>query len=297
MEVTCPSSVSAYNGKSDNADIWLTMDPAAGDYDDAFHSQTEVDGWCVYDDGVDMLRVGYMAVVDPASAMEARGNNSNVVIRNRSGNVGWAEGFTLASRNPAVRSKPYALGAIGVRTNSFAAEGDLVEFGISTGGTWESLAVYEVDIFVDVDSDGVDDFVLVAADFFEDGIPVTAIFPQGSALFSTGADLNDASAVLTFVGPMDSPFGSLGFLPPGDTDFDYAAFVIDLRDGSFDAQFGSVDLADEIVPDFNSFGLFPGTAASIPVSRGGDMLWLFQNNEAKNRKGEDQADIVKVSSP
>ena len=90
--------------------------------------------------------------------------------------------------------------------------------------------------------------------------------------------------------------GFLGFLPPGDTDFDYTAFFIDLRNGSFDVQTGSVDLAAEIVPDFNSFGIFPDTEVVVPVSGTGQMLWLFQNNEAKKGKGKNQAEIVNVSA-
>ena len=43
--------------------------------------------------------------------------------------------------------------AIGFRTNSFFAPGDLVEFGISTERTWETLAAYEIDIFIDHDGD------------------------------------------------------------------------------------------------------------------------------------------------
>ena len=38
-------------------------------FDDAFVSQTEVDGWCILSDGKDTLRVGYVAVVDPASGV------------------------------------------------------------------------------------------------------------------------------------------------------------------------------------------------------------------------------------
>jgi len=305
VEVSCPSAHSQgrHGGhgkrggdKGKNLEIRLSMDPSVGPFDDAFHSQTEVDGWCVYDDGVDTLRVAYLAVIDPASEMDAKGKNGVVEVKNKRGNVGWAEGFTLAGRDGLLLDgRTNAFNALGVRSNNFAAAGDLVEFGISTDRTWESLAAFEVDIFVDVDADGVDDFILVAADFFEDGIPVTAIFPQGSALFDTGADLNDASAILTFVGAMDSPFGFLGFLPPGDTDFDYTAIFFDLRDGSFDMQAGSVDLADEIVPAFNSFGLAAKTEVEVPVSGTGHMLWLFQNNEAKKGHGKKQAKIVSVS--
>ncbi|MCH7894690.1 MAG: S8 family serine peptidase [Proteobacteria bacterium] len=297
VEVSCPSSANTRRGKSGKLRIKLTMDPTVGPFDDAFHSQTEVDGWCVFDDGVDTLRVGYLAVIDPASEMKAKGKGGVVKIENEKGNLGWAEGFTLVGRDGLVLDKTTnSFNAVGVRTSSFAAIGDLVEFGISTDRTWESMAAYEIDIFVDVNADGIDDFILVAADFFGDGIPITAIFPQGFALFDVGQDLNDASAILTFFGATDAPLGFLGFLPAGDTDFDYTAVFFDLRNGSFDVQVGSVDLADEIVPAFNSFGLFAGTEVEVPVSGSGKMLWLFQNNEAKKRKGKHQAEIVRVSA-
>ena len=69
----------------------------------------------------------------------------------------------------------------------------------------------------------------------------------------------------------------------------------DLRDDSYDVQFGSVDLANEIIPDSNSFGLLPETEVEIPVSGSGEMLWLFQNNEAKKGRGKHQADIVRLN--
>lgn len=295
VEVSCPTSAKVKKRQRKELKIKLTMDPAVGPYDDAYHSQTEVDGWCVFEDGTDTLRVGYMAVIDPASEMEAEGEEGFVTVKNEKGNVGWAEGFTLAARDGLVIDKETnSFNAIGVRSNSLAATGDLIEFGISSDRTWESLAPYEIDIFIDVDSDGIDDAILVVADFFDDGIPVTAIFPQGAALFDAGADLNDASAILTFISRQDSPFGSLGFLPAGDTDFDFVAYFIDLRNDSFDVQFGSVDLANEIVPDFNSFGLPADSEVEVPVSGEGEMLWLFQNNEAKKGKGKHQADIVRI---
>lgn len=290
VTVSCPSTVHVGPHSQSGFNIRLTMDPTVGPFDDAFHSQTEVDGWCVLDDGTDQLRVGYLAVVDPASKMKVHRAKDGVNIRNRRGNLGWAEGFTLAGRGgELLDGTPNAIAKFGFRTGSFAAAGDLVEFGIAMERPWETLAAYEYDILVDVNEDGITDFVLVAADFFDDGRPVTAIFPQGAALFFTGADLNDATAVMTFFGATDAPLGFLGFLPPGDTDFDYTLITFDLRDGSFDVQEGSVDLNDEIVPAFNSFGLFPGTDVDVPTSGNGKMLWLFQNNNAK-RGG--QADTV-----
>jgi len=279
-------------------DIKLTMDPTVGAFDDAFQSQTEVDGWCVLDDGTDQLRVGYMAVIDPASNMKAKYKDGLLSVKNKRGNVGWAEGFTLAGEDGLILDDAFnAFKAIGYRTNSFAALGDLVEFGIASEKTWETFAAAEIDIFIDVDGDGIDDSILVVADFFEDGFPVTAIFPQGEALFNAGVDYNDGTAILTFFGAQDAPLGFLGFLPPGDTDFDYTAVFFDIRSGDFDVQAGSINLADEVIPAAASFGLAVGDVAELPVSGSGDMLWLYQNNKAKKdgRTGK-QSEIVTVDS-
>ncbi len=281
--------------KSEKFEIELVMNPAVGPFDDAFQSQTEVDGWCVLDDGVDQLRVGYMAVVDPASKMEASVNAGVLTISNEEGNVGWAEGFTLAGEDGLLLDDQFnAFQAIGYRSNSFAAFGDLIQFGIASERAWETFATAEIDIFIDVDKDGIDDAILVVADFFDDGIPVTAIFPQGAALFDAGVDYNDSTAILTFIARIDSPFGFLGFLPPGDTDFDYTAVFFDIRTGDFDVQFGSVDMASEITPSSATFGLFPNTSVELGTTGSGDMLWLYQNNEAEDGEGDDQAEIVTV---
>ncbi len=271
------------------------MDPTVGPFDDAFQSQTEVDGWCVLSDGTDELRVGYMVVLDPASDMEAEYDDGVLTIENEEGNVGWAEGFTLSAEDGLLLDDQFnAFKAIGYRSNSFAALGDLIEIGISSERTWETFATAEIDIFVDVDGDGIDDAILVVADFFGDGIPVTAIFPQGSALFNAGVDYNDGAAILTFFSKTDAPLGFLGFLPPGDTDFDYTAVFFDIRSGEFDVQVGSMDLAAEIIPEASTFGLAAETSVDLQVSGTGDMLWLFQNNQAKKGKTGKQSEIVRI---
>ncbi len=319
VEVSCPDSVSVdgikkhkkkkkhdKKGKKDKKDkkknraskefhIELTMDPTIGPFDDAFQSQTEVDGWCVLSDGTDELRVGYMAVVDPASDMEAEYDDGVLTIENEEGNVGWAEGFTLSAEDGLLLDDQFnAFKAIGYRSNSFAALGDLIEFGISSERTWETFATAEIDIFVDVDGDGIDDAILVVADFFGDGLPVTAIFPQASALFNAGVDYNDGTAILTFFSRTDAPLGFLGFLPPGDTDFDYTAVFFDVRSGEFDVQVGSIDLAAEIIPQVSTFGLAAETSVDLQVTGTGDMLWLFQNNQAKKGKTGKQSEVVRI---
>ncbi len=69
--------------------------------------------------------------------------------------------------------------AVGAQT--FPADGVMV-FGLSTHKRWSNAAANEYDIYVDVDSDGDDDYVVVMADFgaltagSPDGDPAVAVF-------------------------------------------------------------------------------------------------------------------------
>lgn len=290
VTVSGPHSVWVPKQGTATVTLQLRMDPSAGPFDDGFFSQTEVDGWFVFDDGVDTLRVGYLAAVDPASNVNVRTKRdpSKLTIRNTGKSLGWVDGFTLAGRNGLVLSNtPNAIDKFGFRTNNFSGI-DVVEFGISTDRRWESLSPYEYDLYLDTDQDGSPDYILVAADLGyllgggANGFVVTALLNLSTGDFFLEyfalADLNDVAAILT-VDRYNDVTDSLGFLATGDTTFDYELYTFDIRDDSFDVQVGSVDLANEIVPDLNGFGLNPGQSVNINLTGGsGNMLWLFQNN-------------------
>lgn len=289
IHVSGPSRVTVPAGGKKSVKLRLSMDPAAGPYDSGFYTQTEVDGWFVLDDGVDQLRVGYLAVVDPASKMKAEDEHGGLKIENEGASVGFAEGFTLIGEDGLLLDKqPNAIKSLGYRTTPFFGTDELLEFAVATERPWESASVYEVIMLIDADNDGVSETTLVAADLglligqgFS-GVMVTAIFNEtsGNLLFDVDADFNNSSMVLPFL--RHTAFGVPGVLPVGDTDFDYELYVIDVRTDSIDVQTGSVDLSREVVPQYASFGLYPDTELVQSTSGGpGDMLWLFQNNEAK----------------
>ena len=102
VKVTCPTRVSVNAKGESKFEIEFKFDPRKawdqGLGDDAYVSQTEVDGWCVLNDGKDSLRVGYIAVVDPASSVAVLPDNglNDVKIQNFGPGFGWVEGFTLA---------------------------------------------------------------------------------------------------------------------------------------------------------------------------------------------------------
>jgi hypothetical protein len=267
--------------------------PAAGIFDNASVSQREVDGWCVFSDGTDSLRVGYLAAVDSASGMIASpgAGSFGLDISNKGPAIGFADGFTLAGSGGTGADNTYSsIAHLGVRRAdpTFYGGDQVVEFGIAFDRTWDHISNLEVDLFLDIDKNGTDDIRLAARDWtvFQStgvvGTFITAQFPVGSATFpgtTQGAfldwivgtwDFNDRVVILPFTAKASAP----GQVP---TSFNYRLVTAD-RQGNTDVQTGSIDLANEIVPDLNSFGLAKGDSVHINVNREGKTLWLFPNN-------------------
>ncbi|HKQ16205.1 MAG TPA: S8 family serine peptidase [Steroidobacteraceae bacterium] len=300
VSVSCPKNVSV-NGKGKaKFDISLKFDPRdawdEGVFDDAFVSQTEVDGWCILSDGKDTLRVGYVAVVDPASSVVVLPDNgfSSVKVRNFGPSLGWAEGFTLAKLGGEEQNRTYgSIAATGFRRadpNSPLYGGShVLEFGLSMERSFEHLSNLEFRFDIDVDADGQADFALIGSDLsnFVDTDPGQyaafqfPLLPNGDLDFDNGIvdwlvdtwDFNDRTLILPFSFDHDPAFP--GFVPEK---FSYVLTVTD-RQGNEDVQRGSVDLAKEIVPDVNSFGVDPGGRVDVGFTGpNGASLWLLQNN-------------------
>ena len=292
VEVTCPGGVHVPGNGNKPFHVRISVDPNSAPFDFSSFSQTEVDGWCVLNDGQDELKVGYMATVDPASRMQAHKTKGGVRVSNQNGTAaGFAEGFTLTGEDGLfLDGTNNAIAAVGFRTGDPAAFFGLpvVEMGVASEAIWEAPSNLTWDFFIDVDGDGIDDVLLHGIDFSvyggDIGSMITAQFAlDGSAgfldWFINIMDYNDRAAAMPFT---KSPFGL------ATDSFDYT-LVVTGRDGSIDVQAGSVNTAAEIVPDLNSFGIFGGTSVDIATSGPrGDMLWLFQNNRASK-----QVDVVK----
>ena len=290
VEVNCPRNVRVNGKGSAKMRISLSFDPRAawdaGVYDDAIISQTEVDGWCILSDGKDTLRVGYVAVVDPASAVLALPSNGlqGARLMNFGPTIGWAEGFTLAKLGGEQQSGTSgSIQALGFRRANpdFYGGFDVLEFGIATDKPFEHLSSLEFTLEIDTDGDGVAEATMVGADLsnFQDVDPgqfVTAQFDATGQGFldwlANSWDYNDRTLILPFTLTAGG-----GFLPEK---FNYT-LTVEARDGEVDVQHGSVDLAREIVPDVNSFGVEPKDSVDVAYSGPtGATMWLLQNNRA-----------------
>jgi subtilisin family serine protease len=305
VTVSCPSTVVVPRGGSEKFQVRLLFNPLASGKADAFDearvSQTEVDGWCVLDDGRDELRVGYLAVVDAASNMTVipgRGDRSHRIF-NIGPVPGIAEGFTFA-RNGGARygrndEKPdHTFDDVGFRT---AAPGqyepyEVVELGISLKQNYESLSDLSFQMDLDTNGDGKTDVTLLAADLqlltgdpnVEPGTyftaQVDAATNEGFIDWQTvGWDFNDRVLVLPFTkntGP------GTGFVPTSK--FSYTLTVTS-NNGSVDTQTGTIDFSKELTPDLNDFVLDPLGSAEVSVTgkAPGKLMWLMPNDQLKGQ--------------
>jgi subtilisin family serine protease len=292
VEVSCPSTLTVGPNRRVKATISLRFDPRAawkqGVFDDATVSQSEVDGWCIFGDGEDTLRVGYMAVVDPASGVLVLPDNglADVTVRNFGPSIGWAEGFTLANIDGEAQDNTYgSIAALGFRrANPDLYFGlDVLEFGFAMERKFEHLSNLTFTFEVDSNNDGTADVILVGTD-------LSGFFGQDPGQFGTlqsidddlvidwlplSWDYNDRVAILPFT--LKSSGGSL------PEKFSYV-LTVTTRSGDQDVQRGEVDLAKEIVPELNSFGLDPnGTVDIKMIGPSGVSLWLMQNNRTESQ--------------
>lgn len=283
-------------GGSGSFDVSISVDPDAMGADPGFFSQRESDGWIVLTnqgDSDDVMRVGLMAVVDPAATVAAAGGAGAVNLTNDGPSSGPAEGFTSVGVPPAD-----SLAEVGYRTAD-AGDGPYrtIDFGMALSTAWSSPSAQEVDIFLDVDEDGVDEYVLVAADLGlllgadPEGVLATALFDLelggGFLLYIADGDLNDRVAVL----PADLT-GDFGFLADGDSTFTMTVAVFDQLGLSGLSDPIAVDLGTEITSaDGLSVSMAAGAATEVDVDGTGDTLWLFANNAVPG-----QVDIASVTA-
>jgi len=245
--------------------------------------------WVVGDEfsAADMVASGMLV----ANAL----NPSAINIFNRGPAPGFAEGFTLAAADGGSNcdanqadAASCLIARLGVRRAdpNFYFGFTVVEFGVSLTKTYQHISNLVIDLFLDTNKDGVDDVDLEAADWKSldptngtEGTYVTAQFDSTGAGFLDwivgGWDYNDRVAVLPFT---DTTSG--GLVPAS---FNYR-LVVTNRQGVSDTQTGTIDLARELKPDLNSFGIFRGQSAHINVTGGnGRMLWLFPTNTTQRQ--------------
>lgn len=277
--------------------IAMDFNPRQAPFDAFGNSQSEVDGWFVLQDqrSDETLRVGYMAVVDPAAGVNAYRSYKSVGFYNAGGSDSYAEGFTLAADVDSEGSAPHDIDAFGYRTGVSLFGGEAIDFAFVSNGEWASHSPLAVLLDIDSDEDGVAETNIEVLDLDAnsefDGIVSVAIFPGGYGLGQADYDYNDRVMIARLLVDRNALAPDAGFLDPGDTDFDYTLRILNVFTGESSEISGSIDLNDEVTVETNSF-VMPMNGdfnTEVTSENGGDMLWLYQQNTAA-----EQAQIINV---
>ncbi len=223
------------------------------------------------------LHLPYYLVPRARSNVSARlggEENPNISLQNRNGVIaGNADFYAWGLKNPRTGAiaESFEPRAIGVQSNPISATDSILVFAVNTYGRFSNAALGEYDIAIDVNGDGVADFVLFSADM---GSILT-----GNNNGQIGTFLfNVATNSLTPEFPADAPTdGSIVLMPVFASDLGISpknprfSYSVTAFDGS-----GS---AGEAVPGtgfFNAFtpavsnALFlsvaPNTTTDVPVA-------------------------------
>lgn len=256
------------------------------------------------------LNLPYYLVTRARSNVDADlrdGNHPSIRLTNRNGVIaGNGDFYAWGLKNPKTGTIEAAFEprAIGVQTNPISATDSVLVFAVNTYGRFSNPAVGEYDIYIDVNGDGVYDFLLFCGD--------VGLVETGEANGQIGTFLVDlTSGALTPEFPADAPTdGSTVLLPvlasdlgisPTNPRFTYTV-------NAFDSTGAEESLAG--TASFNAFVPAVSNAMFVPVAPNGTTDVPVAVNKAEFKKtpalgfmvvtednvsGGSQANLVKLS--
>jgi subtilisin family serine protease len=167
--------------------------------------------------------------------------------------------------------------AVGVQSFPFDATNQFIGFSVNTHNRWSNASVNEFDIYVDVDNDGTDDYVVIGVD---QGAVQTGTFNgrMGSFVFSTrspGASINffaqaptDSSTANIFI--LSSQLCRTGepCLNAANPRFTYSAVAFDLETSGVDPVAGSAKFNawNPALGPFAYETVDPGSSKTVPLT-------------------------------
>jgi minor extracellular serine protease Vpr len=256
------------------------------------------------------LNLPYYLVTRARSTVDADlrdGKNPSIRLTNRNGVIaGNGDFYAWGLQNPKTGTIAAAFEprAVGVQTNPISPTDSILVFAVNTYGRFSSLAESEYEIFIDVDGDGVYDFILFS---FDSGFVETGSFNGqfGTFLFNlaTGEELaefnadapTDGSTILMPVFASD-----LG-ITPANPRFTYTVTAFD--DAGAEESLTGTASFNAFTPSITN-ALFvpvgPNLTVDVPVAID-PVEFLktpalgFMIVTEDNRSGEDQANLLKLN--
>lgn len=259
-------------GQSQAISVTLYLNAQAMESKTGFN---EMDGWLLISSEGETMRVGYMAVVDPASRLNYSAQQNIVRVRNDAFGDARVYPYTLAQQNAPDESID-SIESFGFRSVSEES----VAFGLNANTDWNNFSSKIMTMSIDVDEDLVPDYTVTVADLQvfngssdPTGTLVSAISSSEgelTLLYYANADFNNS--VLQF--QLDA-YGSYGFLADGDTNFDYEINISDRTTGIVGTSLtGSVDLSQQASFDVSGLLVPAQESGFVTVDGQAPTLWL-----------------------
>jgi minor extracellular serine protease Vpr len=257
------------------------------------------------------LSLPYYLVTHARSTVDATlrdGKNPSVRLTNKRGVIAGNGDFYawgLSNKETKDISAGFDPRAVGVQSNPISATDSVLVFAINTYGRFSNAAQGEFDIYIDVDGDGVYDYVLFSGDT---GI-VEGLGEATGQLATFLVDLKAGTEIVEFVG--DAPYdGSTIEMPVLASDLGISPtnprFTYTMN--AFDNIGGEVDLKG--TASFNAFTPALSNALFVPVGPNLTVDVPVSINKAEFKKtpalgfmvvtednvsGESQANLLKVT--
>ena len=188
---------------------------------DSFH---EFDGWIVLTNADSDMRVGFTSVLAPASKIQLSERDSSLALHNVAYGDASVFTFTLAADNGPNR--------FGFRSYSTRS----VVFAVNVGTEWTTFSQRMLRMDIDVDEDGVTDYIARVGDLARLEQPrrvrpgtILSVLDNvrtGQRFLRYLAQVDQNSSSLRFL--LDA-YGSLGFLSDDDSTFNYRLRLTDFE--------------------------------------------------------------------
>ncbi|MDO9149713.1 MAG: S8 family serine peptidase [Hydrogenophaga sp.] len=215
--------------------VWGLGDAGVNGGNGALLEGNEVDGYVTLRSGGETLTVPFHALLRKSAAVAATGTDvragADLRLQNTGANAGYFDLFALTGTSPQMPKKSLpgagdSLALIDLRAVGVRAVGDALQFGVSRFDRRAHPAYpAEMNIHVDANNDGVDDFLVYNAEvtgFAASGQSVVYVVNlstgAGAAYFYLIADLQSGNAVFTV------PMVALGLTPTSKFRFSVYAF-------------------------------------------------------------------------
>ncbi|MFK7885786.1 MAG: S8 family serine peptidase [Gammaproteobacteria bacterium] len=287
MSASCPETVAVPANGRTRFNIALSVTAALLPTENGRLDHGELDGWCELSDGIDTLRVGYLASREPAAAIAFSPSAQGITVSNTGVAAGRASGFHLLGVG-GTRDATRTIAAVGFR-NATTLGLPVFHLAVALNEAWETPAHVTVEMLIDTDLNGSYERALWAGDWsqlrFDPGTYVTGVFDvidnerpnfvSGyTDWFSEDVDFNDQVMMLPF--SLLPQFG-LSFIKPEVRQFGYLLRVTS-RDGSYDQSSGMVDLDAFNVTDEADSMIAPDSVRNWSFDNDRPTLWLMPGN-------------------